>query len=292
VTATGRFVRADHETEAELFWAIRGGGGSFGVVTAIEFDLYPLREVYAGWLIFPIERSSEVLHAWREWTQTVPDGVTSVGRILRLPPLPDIPEPLRGRSIVVIEAAYQGTRAEGDELISSLRHLGPEIDTFAMMPASALTRLHQDPEDPVPAVGNGSLLAEGPAEAIDAFVDAAGPDSGSSLLSAELRHIGGALARRVPGSGAIASLDGEYAMFAVGMAMTPEMAAVTEGDVRRVQRALEPWAAGHNYFNYSELEGDGDEQFDPETYRLLQEVKDRYDADELIVSNHPIRPAQ
>jgi hypothetical protein len=292
VTATGRFVRADHETEAELFWAIRGGGGSFGVVTAIEFDLYPLREVYAGWLIFPIERSSEVLHAWREWTQTVPDGVTSVGRILRLPPLPDIPEPLRGRSIVVIEAAYQGTRAEGDELISSLRHLGPEIDTFAMMPASALTRLHQDPEDPVPAVGNGSLLAEGPAEAIDAFVDAAGPDSGSSLLSAELRHIGGALARRVPGSGAIASLDGEYAMFAVGMAMTPEMAAVTEGDVRRVQRALEPWAAGHNYFNFSELEGEGDEQFDPETYRLLQEVKDRYDADELIVSNHPIRPAQ
>jgi FAD/FMN-containing dehydrogenase len=292
VTASGRFVRADHETEAELFWAVRGGGGSFGVVTAIEFDLYRLSEIYAGWLIFPIERSSEVLHTWREWTQTAPDSVTSVGRILRLPPLPDIPEPLRGRSIVVLEAAFQGGRAEGDELIAPLRQLGPEIDTFAVMPASALTRLHQDPEDPVPALGNGSLLAEGPAEAIDAFVDAVGPDSGSTLLSAELRQIGGALARKVPGSGAIATLDGEYAMFAVGMAMTPEMAETTDADVRRIQSALEPWSTAHKYFNFSESSGDGDEQFDPETYRLLQEVKDRYDADEMIVSNHPIRPAR
>jgi UDP-N-acetylenolpyruvoylglucosamine reductase len=291
VTADGRLVRADHETEAELFWAIRGGGGSFGVVTAVEFDLYPLTHVYAGWLIFPIERSSEVLHAWREWTETVPDTVTSVGRILRLPPLPEIPEPLRGRSIVVVEAAYQGSQAEGDKLIAPLRELGAEMDTFGVMPASELVRLHQDPEDPVPGIGDGSMLAEGPAEAIDAFVEAAGPASGSTLLSAELRHIGAAIARRVPGNGA-ARLDGEYVMFGVGIAMTPEMGEQAEADVAGIKRALEPWAAEHNYFNFSELDGDGDEQFDPETYRLLQEVKERYDASELFVANHPIRPAE
>ena len=158
------------------------------------------------------------------------------------------------------------------------------------MPASALTRLHQDPEDPVPGIGDGSLLEEGSAEAIDAFVEAAGPDSGSCLLSAELRHLGGAVARHVPGQGA-ARLDGEYVMFAVGIAPTPEMAEAAEADTRRIQRALAPWSAGHNYFNFSEMEGEGEEQFDPETYRLLQEVKERYDADEMIVSNHPIRPA-
>jgi FAD/FMN-containing dehydrogenase len=289
VTADGRLHRIDHETEPELFWAIRGGGGSFGIVTAIEFDLYPMTEIYAGWLIFPIERSAEVLHAWREWTQTVPDTVTSVGRILRLPPFEDIPEPLRGRQLVVIEAAYQGTQAEGDALIAPLRELGAEMDTFAVMPASQLVRLHQDPEDPVPGAGDGSMLAEGPAEAIDAFIETAGPDSGSTLLSAELRHIGGAIARRVPGSGA-ARLDGEYVMFAVGIAMTPEMHAAAEADVRRIQSALEPWSM-HNYFNFSEMPGDGEEQFDSDTYALLQEVKERFDADELIVANHPIRPA-
>jgi UDP-N-acetylenolpyruvoylglucosamine reductase len=289
VTADGRLHRIDHETEPELFWAIRGGGGSFGIVTAIEFDLYPMTEIYAGWLIFPIERSAEVLHAWRDWTQTVPDTVTSVGRILRLPPFEDIPEPLRGRQLVVIEAAYQGTQAEGDALIAPLRELGPEIDTFAVMPASGLVRLHQDPEDPVPGAGDGSMLAEGPADAIDAFIATAGPDSGSTLLSAELRHIGGAVARRVPGNGA-ARLDGEYVMFAVGIAMTPEMHEAAEADVRRIQRALEPWST-HNYFNFSEMPGAGEEQFDSETYALLQEVKERFDADELILANHPIRPA-
>jgi hypothetical protein len=93
----------------------------------------------------------------------------------------------------------------------------------------------------------------------------------------------------VPGNGA-ARLDGEYVMFAVGIAMTPEMHAAAEADVRRIQSALEPWSM-HNYFNFSEMPGGGDEQFDSETHRLLQEVKERYDADDLIVSNHPIRPA-
>jgi FAD/FMN-containing dehydrogenase len=292
VTPDGQHLRADHEAHAELFWALRGGGGSFGIVTAIEFDLYRLSEVYGGWLIFPIERSSEVLHAWREWTHTAPNEVTSVGRILQLPPIPEIPEPLRGRSIVVVEAAYQGSEAAGIELMRPLRELGPEIDTFAVMPATALTRLHQDPEDPSPAVGDGALVAELPAEALDALIDAAGPDSGSSLLSVELRHVGGAMATEAPGSGALATLDGEYVMFAVGIAMTPEMGAAAAADVNRVRAALEPWDAGHGYFNFSESDGEGDEQFPAHTYIRLQEVKAIYDPTEMIVSNHPIKPAR
>jgi FAD/FMN-containing dehydrogenase len=108
VTPDGRLARADSEYEPDLFWAVRGGGGSVGVVTALEMALYPVGELYAGALFFPIERSSEVLHAWREWTGAVPDEVTSLGRILRLPPVPEIPEFLRGRSFVLVEAAYLG----------------------------------------------------------------------------------------------------------------------------------------------------------------------------------------
>src|ERR1700740_1797332 len=84
VTPSGRFVRTDAGHEQDLFWAIRGGGGSVGVVTALEMRLYPVHELYAGALFFPIGRAAQVLHAWRAWTGTVPDEVTSLGRILRL----------------------------------------------------------------------------------------------------------------------------------------------------------------------------------------------------------------
>src|SRR5260370_769138 len=106
VTPDGRLRRADADHEPDLFWAVRGGGGSVGVVTALEMRLYPVRELYAGALFFPIQRAAEVLHAWRAWTGTVPDEITSLGRILRLPPLPEVPEPLRGRAFAVAQAAY------------------------------------------------------------------------------------------------------------------------------------------------------------------------------------------
>ena len=108
VTADGRLVRTDRDNEPELFWALRGGGGNFGVVTALEFDLFPIDEVYAGWLIFPWERSAEVLHAWNDLLPSLPEEMSSIGRILQVPPIPEIPEPLRGRNLVVVEAAHLG----------------------------------------------------------------------------------------------------------------------------------------------------------------------------------------
>src|SRR5262249_54041845 len=131
VTADGRAVRVDRDHEPELFWAVRGGGGGFGVVTALEFRLYSVRTLYAGDLFWPIERAGEVLHAWRTWVESVPDEMTSLGRLLHMPPLPQIPEPFRGRSFVSVESAYLGDEAHGRELLEPLRGLAPEIDTVA-----------------------------------------------------------------------------------------------------------------------------------------------------------------
>src|SRR5438067_3018352 len=167
VTADGRLVRADHDDEPDLFWAVRGGGGNFGVVTAIEIALYDTPKLYAGAMFWPVERAGEVLHAWREWVETVPDEVTSVGRILHFPPLPMVPEPLRGGSFAVIEAAFAGPEAEGEELLRPLRQLAPAMDTFAAVPPTALQTLHMDPPQPVPGIGDGMFLDELPAEAID-----------------------------------------------------------------------------------------------------------------------------
>src|SRR5918912_685314 len=194
VTADGLHRRVDADHEPELFWALRGGGGSFGVVTALEFRLFAFTSVQAGVLFFPLARAGEVLHAWREWVQTVPDEVTSVGRMLRFPPVPDLPEFLRGQAFVVVEATIRLSEKDADELLAPLRALGPAMDTFATIPTSDLGHLHMDPPGPVPGMGDGMLLTELPYEAVEATLATSGPAVDSPLLSVEFRHLGGALA--------------------------------------------------------------------------------------------------
>jgi FAD/FMN-containing dehydrogenase len=152
VTADGRLVRCDRRIEPDLFWALQGGGGSFGAVVAIEFELLPMAEVYAGMLLWPIERAAEVLHAWREFTAQAPDAITTSARILHLPPLPMLPDFLRGRSVVVIDGACVGEEDEARAVLAPLRALEPEIDTWAMIPPAGLSHIHMDPEEPVPGL--------------------------------------------------------------------------------------------------------------------------------------------
>jgi FAD/FMN-containing dehydrogenase len=291
VTPDGRLLNVDSRHEPDLFWALCGGGGSVGVVTAIEIKLYPVRDVFAGALFFPLERASEVLHAWRVWTETVPDEVTSVGRMLQFPPIPEVPEPLRGNSFAVIEAAYLGDEFEGSEIIRPLRELGPAMDTFAMIPAPALQQLHMDPPDPVPYEGDGMFLAEAPAGAIDALVATAGPGSNSPLLSVEFRHLGGALAHG-PADAAQGRIEAKYAMFGVGMAMTPEMGEAVASHIRVIKDTLAPWRAEFDYYNFVESQAGADEVLPADSYRRLRAIKAKYDPTQMIVSAHPVRPAR
>jgi FAD binding domain len=288
VTADGRLLRVDHEHEPELFWALRGGGGSFGIVTAIEFALYPVRDLYAGAMFWPQERAAEVLHAWRQWTATVPDSVTSVGRLLNLPAAGQVPEGLRGRSFVLVEAACLTTEVEGAELTRSLRDLGPEIDTFSMLPPTGLGALHMDPVEPVAVSIDGWLMADLPPAAIDALVGAAGPGSGSPLLSLEVRHLGGALGNAAPQHGALASLEGRFATVAIGAIPTAQDAAAVERRSTAVRAALAPWAAERNYANFAGPSARVSDFHSGATFRRLARVKAEYDPHDLIRSAHPV----
>ena len=289
VNAEGEPVRADADQNADLFWALRGGGGSFGVVTALEFALYPITDVHAGILFFPLERGAEVLRAWRRWVDTVPDEVTSVGRFLQFPPLPALPEHLRGQSFAVIEAASLLGEDASDELLRPLRELGPQLDTFATIPVHALDRLHMDPEQPVPGAGDGMVLSDLNDAAIDALVQTAGAGSHSPLFSVELRHAGGALTRKVPGGGAVSSVNGRFLLFAVGMAPTPEAGAAVKAQVELVHNALAPWDAGRAFSNFATKRERGERLFGDLTYRRLQTVKAAVDPDDVFRSNHPVR---
>jgi FAD/FMN-containing dehydrogenase len=288
VTADGRVLRADADHEPDLFWALRGGGGNFGVVTALEFELYPVPELYAGMFAWPWERAGEVLHAWREWVSGLPDEMSTWARILQVPPLPDIPEPVRGRQLVVVEAAYLGAPEPAGELLSPLRALEPELDTFAAVPPEVLGHLHMDPEEPVPFAIDGQLLDELPAAAIDKIVEVAGPGSGSPLLSLELRQLGGALTKAPADAGALASLDQAFLTLGVGMLMDPSIAPAISAHLELVRDAFEPWASGFNYGNFVDVPIDTRSCYPPETFRRLQEVKAHYDPGDLFRANHPI----
>jgi FAD/FMN-containing dehydrogenase len=286
VTPGGDLVRADAGDEPDLLWAVRGGGG-VGVVTALEMQLYPVRELYAGDLFFPIQRTAEVLHAWRQWTATAPDDVTSIAHIVRVPPLPELPETLRGRAFAIVEAAYLGDAESGAELIEPMRRLGPELDTFAMIPPSALGELNMDPTDPMPATGDGAFLADLPAAAIDALIAEVGPDAETPLNSVEVRHLGGALARPVPG-GAQPSIDAGYLLYAVGATPTPDSAGPVRAHVRAVMDALAPWRAGYGPYNFDETPTGAAAVLPPASFRRLQQIKDAYDPDRVIISSHPV----
>jgi FAD/FMN-containing dehydrogenase len=288
VTADGRVVVADANHEADLFWAVRGGGGSFGIVTAIELALYPVDDLYAGMLAFPVERAAEILRAWREWVRTVPDEATSVGRILHFPPLEDIPAPMRGQSFVVVEMAYLGDEASASELLAPLRALGPVMDTFAPATPADLLQLHMDPPHAVPGIGDGALLDVVPGEATDALVAVSGPDS--PMLSVELRHLGGAVGRAPEGHGALATLEGDFALFAVGIAPHPAAAAAIKAHLDVIEGAICEWDAGRRFLNFTESAFDTRRAYSERAYRRLQAVKTLVDPDEVFRANHPIAP--
>lgn len=297
VTADGRVRRIDAEHDEDLFWALRGGGGDFAIVTALEFRLYDVGDVVAGTLFFPLERTEEVLQAWREWTQAVPDSVTSLGRVLRIPPLPELPPFLAGKAFVAIEVAIQETAARADELLTTLRALGPDIDTVHSQPTAELLQLHMDPPGPVPGIGDGMALATLGADTVRAFARATGPDSDCALLSVEIRHLGGmvrpevakrhAASRGLPFPGATAGFDAGYAVYAVGIAM-PEVGGALAASLGRLFSAVEPWRAELGYLNFAEHEVDARHLFG-DRLRRLRAVKHDVDPLGTIRSNHPIR---
>jgi FAD/FMN-containing dehydrogenase len=286
ITADGEQRLVDADSDPELFWALRGGGGNFGVVTAIEFELVPVAQLHAGALFFEFERAGEVLNAYREWTADLPDEITSVGRTLQLPDLEVVPEIVRGKSFTIVEAIHLGDEAEARELLSPLRELAPVMDTFADVAPSALQYLHMDPIDPVPYDSVHSMLGEFSERAIDEALAAVGPGAGSPV-SFEVRHLGGAASRSAPGHGAIETMRGEYMMFGLAPILEPAMAPAMAADLAKLAEAFAADDCGR-YLNFTEVEHPVEEMFPDGALPRLQAVKAEYDPEGLFRANHAV----
>jgi FAD/FMN-containing dehydrogenase len=295
VTADGSQVKADAQRNPDLFWALRGGGGNFGVVTAMEIQLYPVETVYGGNLFYPAELAGEVAARYRDWIAGAPDELTSALAFMNFPPLPQVPEFLRGKSVVIVRGCFCGPVEAGEALLRPWREWrAPLLDGFHAMPFSQVAAVSQDPEAPTASLGSGALLSELGDAAIPVLLRNALPGEQSCpLVSTEIRHAGGAINRVDPRQNAFSRRDGMLAMHMIGMAPSPEAARAVGAHIARFKQELAPYLAEGVYLNFV----DGEEAlrytreaFAPDTYRRLKAVKAQYDPQNVFCFHYDITP--
>ncbi len=294
VTTDGQLLRASDTENSDLFWGLRGGGGSLGIVTGIEIKLYPVTTVYGGNLFYPIEQAQEVITRYREWLPSVPDELTSSFVLMNFPPIPDVPEFLRGQSFVIVRGCYSGPVEQGEGLLEYWRAWQvPLIDDFKTMPFGQVALISNDPVEPIAALSSSAWLAELSDEAIEILVNSSKISEGSPLAFIEVRHAGGVMAR--PQESAYSNREGILNMQMLGVAFSPEMHQALMRYVSQVKQELQPYLTGRVYMNF--LEGEESQAqvrngFAPEAYRQLTQLKAKYDPENILGFGFNIPPAR
>lgn len=282
----GTAVTVTKDQEPELFWALRGGKGGFGVVTSMTVELVPQSTIYGGGIFFAKEHASEVFHTWLDWTKTVPNTVTSSACLVRFPPLEGIPEPLRGKTILHVRYVYTGPddadderRARGEELAAPLRAVAePVLDTVGLISTSLTGTVHQDPPDPMPVWEQGALLNDIGHEFVDALFAHVGPEVEVPLNAVEVRHIGGAM--KEDRGGAVGGRSADYTVVLIGRPdpslfdkELPQLGAA-------VQKDIQQWYCTETNYNFAgcpKTAEDFARNWPPATFDNLVKVRNRYD---------------
>ncbi|WP_301122602.1 FAD-binding oxidoreductase [Mycolicibacterium fortuitum] len=279
VTGAGELLRASPEENAELFWGLRGGKSTLGIVTAVEIDLLPIAEFYGGAVYFDGADAGIVLREWAGWCADLPESVSTSIALQQLPSMPGVPEPLAGRLTVAVRYAAVGDFAEAERLLAPMRAIAtPVLDTVAVMPYAAIGAVHADPVDPMPIFEHHTLLRELTAETVEVLLDAAGPESGSVQTIVEIRMLGGALAREGRHRSAFCHRDAAFAVSTIG-ALVPPIADAVMPQAGALIVALSPWSSGGQLANFapSEDAGRAARVYDEETRHWLAALADRHD---------------
>jgi FAD/FMN-containing dehydrogenase len=293
VTPEGRLRETDATHEPELFWALRGGKGTVGVVTSLVTELVPLRTVLGGGLYYPAEHAEAVLTAWAEWTRTVPEEMCSAFSMLRLPPIPQLPEPIRGGFWARVAVTWTGDPAEGDELLAPIRAAAPvAVDWVREMPYTEVDSIYMEPQDPLPARESCSLLRELTPDAIRAFLGQVGPAvPDCPLLAAQLRHMGGALSRPARAEDAVCARDAAHFLEAVAVLGAPPDAEAVERATASLHIAMAPYATGRTMVNIHGTPGDAADRaraWTPDVHDRLRRAKRTYDPSNLLRFGHTV----
>ncbi|MEE6262327.1 FAD-binding oxidoreductase [Plantactinospora sonchi] len=294
VTADGSLRRIDADHEPDLFWAIRGGMGNFGVVTSLTIGLVPVTSLYGGGLYFAGEDVGQVLDAYRRLVAAAPEELTVSVAFLRLPSVPSVPEPLRDRFTVHVRIAYLGPAADGQRLVADLRATAPIlIDTVKEMPFTGVAGIHADPVEPAPTYEMSALLRDFPAEAAEALIDVAGPGVDTPVGMIEVRQLGGALSREPRSPNAVGNRDAAFQLSAAAFG-GPGMADEFRAPLATLADAMTRWTTGGKQANfltgYDTTAEAVARAYAPETYQRLVEVKRAFDPRNTFRVNHNITP--
>jgi len=229
----------------DLFWAVRGGGGNFGVVTGIEFALFPVDRFYGGGMYFDTPLLPAVLTAYREWTATVPDTMSSSIGLIPMPDVPGVPAPLRGRHLAHVRIAYLGSVEDGERLVAPLRALGPRlVDTLGEMPFTASGTIHNEPRQPRNFYMANAMMSAFDASVPDAVLDLVGPGTGVFAV-VQFNHLGAALTKPPEGGNAVGFRSASHVLRVVTLPQGPGPDPAHEV-ARGVTGAVAPWTLGRS----------------------------------------------
>lgn len=290
VTVDGRARRVTASSEPDLFWALRGGGGNFGVVTGMEIDLMPVSGIYGGGLYFDVERVPDILDIWRQWTAGAPEEMTSAMSMLPFPDIPAVPEALRGRHVAQLQISYLGSAGQGERWVEPMRALGPLRDTLREVPYLESGAVFDEPDQPHAYRSESRLVRDLDPRSLGELTRLAGP-SARVMCVVGLRHLGGALVRPPTVPSAVGHRDAAYSLTVLSPVRPGQ-----EETVRAAHRdAFAPFveqAVGRSLnFTYGALhEAEVRAAFEPTDYQRLTELKARHDPYSVLHSNHAIPP--
>ncbi|MFF4606915.1 FAD-binding oxidoreductase [Streptomyces sp. NPDC001339] len=293
VTADGRLRHVTPDTEPELYRALLGGRDNFGIVTGMEFGLVPVARLYGGGLFFDLEQTPGILEAYGQWVATVPDEMNSSMALIPFPDDPQMPEPMRGRHVCHVRIAFTGSPEAGERLVEPLRQAGPRLlETLRDMPYEQSADIHNDPPIPMPWAADNAFLANPDGDTVRTILKHAGP--GAALPTVvELRHLGGALARRPTHPNAVGHRDAHFMMAAL-IPLTDISPIDAHACLVRMFKDLEPWTSGRflNFMGH----GDAADQertrtaYTSDDHRRLTELKAVYDPRNIFRLNYNIPP--
>jgi FAD binding domain-containing protein len=289
VDAEGHHLRVTKDAFPDLFWALRGGGGEFGIVTAMEIELLPEPAIYGGRMMWYAENARDLLRAFSEVTATAPDELSLWAWLINVPDADFAPPPLRGRWVVAIDSTYLGDGDGAEKLLAPIRAVAePLLDNVGEVPLDKVGEIAQEPEDPMPGIGKVAMLKEFSQYTIDALLELVlDRPQPSPLMLVEIRHVGGAFTRPGAHDSAVGTMPDPYFVLLGGMAMAPEHGPVLQAEIDTVINGLAPWAGG--LLPPTMAHGEPVEDIYPAaTLTRLREIKNRVDPGNVIRGNRPL----
>ncbi|SEP30322.1 FAD-binding oxidoreductase [Trujillonella endophytica] len=291
VTAAGDRVTASATEEPELFWALHGGGGNFGVATSFTFDLHPLGPtVVAGLALWPGNAARDLALAYRDLMEAAPDALGTALVFLTGPPEPFVPEHLQGTTVAAIAALWAGDVDEGTEGVRPLRELRPEVDLIGPMPYADFQCLIDDPPG-MHQYWSGDYHDALPDDALDVFVKY-GADRASPLTQQLLAPWGGAVARVPEDATPLAHRSARWVTHPFATWEDPADTDANVDWVRSFRQDIARYTNGGTYLNFIGDEGQGRIRaaFGESNYARLREVKRRFDPENVFRGNQNISP--